>query len=109
VRAGLFGWEPPTRFSVAPSGASRLLASQAPEEAEVCRELMQAGFRAPKGPQRDLRAFFDLSEAALQSDELEGEVVEWARVQFGKLVDAGFFALHGAATDEEPPPDVSPV
>ena len=101
VKAGLFAWKKPTRFSVAPLGAPRLLASRDPQSIAVCDALAAEGFRVPE---RDLRAFLPLADELLRSEMLEETVVTWARGRFDVLVEAGFFDLHGAAADEEASP-----
>jgi hypothetical protein len=103
VSAGIFGWQPPTRFSVAPAGARRLLASTAPEDVAVRERLMRSGFRPHEGTQRDLRAFIELDERLLLSDRLEDEVVEWAHGRFAAMVKARFFALRGDPADDVTP------
>ena len=99
VSAGLFGWQPPTRFSIAPAGAKRLLESTAPNDSAVCRQLIASGFRAPSGNQADLRAFRPLEDDLLLSDDLEATVVEWAHGQFAAMRESGFFSLRGEPGD----------
>jgi PD-(D/E)XK nuclease superfamily len=102
VRAGLFAYDPPTRFAIAPHGAERLTASLDPREVRVRDALIDAGFRERKGQQRDLRALLDLDEEILRSDQLEERIVDWARCKFMAMEEAGFFALPSVLSDDLP-------
>jgi hypothetical protein len=100
VRAGLFAYYPPARFCVAPHGARRLLTSQNERDVAVCQKLIDAGFRPPEGPQRDLRALRPLDHELLESGRLEEELRAWAGKQFKAMADAGFFELAAVRTDD---------
>jgi hypothetical protein len=87
LRAGLFAYNPPTRFYVAPQHGRRLSARRQylPEShRHAVEELVRLGFR-----DYDLHAFYDLTEERLASPTLEEDIVRWAHDRFAELAQSG--------------------
>lgn len=87
IRAGVFGYNPPTRFVVAPHNGRRWMArlrSLPLEGQQAVEYLLDRGFR-----DYDLHAFLVLDEEQLASPTLEEDVVAWTRSRFGDIVASG--------------------
>lgn len=87
IRAGVFGYNPPTRFVIAPHNGRRWMArlrSLPPEGQQAIEYLLERGFR-----EYDLHAFLVLDEEQLASPALEEDVVAWCRSRFGDIVASG--------------------
>lgn len=87
LRVGVFGYNPPTRFVVAPHNGRRWvtrLRSLPPEGQRAVEYLLERGFR-----EYDLHAFLELDEQLLASPTLEEDVVAWTRERFGDIVASG--------------------
>jgi hypothetical protein len=101
IRSGVFGFNPPVRFFVAPHQGRRWAARLArldPKAQAAVRFLFERGFR-----DHDLHAFYDLDRRALQSPTLEEDVVEWAHARFVDIVQSGLLDTTlqpGGPTDE---------
>jgi hypothetical protein len=101
VRAGVFAYNPPTRFYVAPHYGRRLSARRArlPAQARVeVEQLIEGDFR-----EYDLHAFLELDDAQLASPSLEGDVVRWAHDRFSELARTTLLeAQHELAAKTQP-------
>lgn len=87
VRAGIFAYNPPTRFYIAPQHGRRLSARRQylPEPLrEAVSTLGAAGFR-----DHDLHAFYELTGERLGSPTLEEEIIVWAHEKFAALAASG--------------------
>jgi hypothetical protein len=106
IRAGIFAYNPPTRFYVAPQHGRRLAAKRHRLPArgqEAVERLVQRGFR-----EYDLHAFLNLDDDLLASRELEEHVVEWSHARFVDLVASRLLELQhtvgtAAGADEAEP------
>jgi hypothetical protein len=107
LRVGLFGYNPPTRFVVAPHNGRRWLTrlgSLPPEGQRAVEYLLERGFR-----DYDLHAFLELDEAQLTSPTLEEDVVKWVRSRFDDLVASGLFEVAppgGRGVDQDPDDEI---
>ena len=91
IRVGLFGYNPPTRFVVAPHNGRRWLTrlrSLPPEGQHAVEFLLERGFR-----DYDLHAFLELDEELLASPTLEEDVVFWTRERFGDIIASGLLSV----------------
>jgi hypothetical protein len=103
IRAGLFAYNPPVRFYVAPMSGRTWVARMArlsPSAQEAVRYLISRGFR-----DRDLHSFFELDEQTLRSPTLEENVVEWTHARFVDIVESGLLECttepFGLSTQDE--------
>ncbi|HWQ23382.1 MAG TPA: hypothetical protein VNK94_04685 [Gaiellaceae bacterium] len=90
IRAGVFAYNPPVRFFVAPKNGRAWvarLAKLSPEANDAVKALVARGFR-----DHDLHAFLELDEQRLMSSTLEEEVVDWAYARFVDIVESGLLA-----------------
>jgi len=107
VRAGVFAYNPPTRFYVSPQHGRRLAAKRAglsdPGRSGLDR-LVASEFR-----EHDLHTFLPLDSALLASPTFEEEVVSWAHERFSELVASGLLSeqhqIGGPVVGELPPED----
>jgi hypothetical protein len=91
VRAGVFGFNPPVRFFVAPHQGRRWAARVArlePEAQAAVRFLIERGFR-----DHDLHAFLELDDDRLVSPTLEEDIVEWAHDRFSNIAQSGLLVF----------------
>lgn len=87
IRAGIFAYNPPTRFYVSPQRGRRISARRA-----RLSDAGRAGFdRLVAGAFReyDLHAFLPLDAGLLESPTFEEDIVAWAHERFLELVDSG--------------------
>jgi hypothetical protein len=103
IRAGVFAYNPPARFFVAPKNGRTWIArlSKLSSEAKQAVEfLISRGFR-----DSDLHVFLLLDEQRLLSPTLEEEVVEWAHDRFVDIVESGLLACIVDSPPGEPGDD----
>lgn len=87
IRAGLFAYNPPVRFYVAPKNGRTWVARLAklpPEAQESVKFLFARDFR-----NHDLHAFLELDETLLLGPSLEEDIVEWAHARFVDIAQSG--------------------
>lgn len=89
IRAGLFGWEPPTSFFVQPLPTQRWDIRQLPGQAAESVAMLRSKGWDP----RWLRKYRALDAEIVQSGALEERVLAWATSCFEELRDSGFLAL----------------
>jgi hypothetical protein len=106
VRAGVFAFNPPTRFYVSPHHGRRLSARRArlSDAGRAGLDRLLAGeFR-----EYDLHAFLPLDAALLTSPTFEEDVVGWAHARFSELAASGLLSEQhqiGVPTSGELPPE----
>jgi hypothetical protein len=87
VRAGVFAYNPPTRFYVAPQHGRRLSARRNRLSAAGragLDELIAGEFR-----EHDVHAFLELSDELLASSSFEEDILDWAFERFLELARSG--------------------
>jgi hypothetical protein len=106
IRAGLFAYNPPVRFYVAPMSGRTWVARMAglsPNAQDAVRFLISRGFR-----DRDLHSFLELDEHTLRDPNLEENVVEWTHARFVDIVESGLLECTTEPVDLSPQDDEEP-